>query len=216
MAETDTKITFIIPTIGRPTLKETLSSLINQTYDKWYAIVIFDDIDPDETILAEFTDRSVFSDPRIEIIRSPKLGEGTNSAGNVRNYGIKYAKTEWIAFVDDDDSVKHSYVECFLDEIINHDVDTIIFRMVSEGHTILPPIDTDNFYCCGVGISFALKKSIFDAGIVFEPSCTEDFFLLDKIRENKYKIMISPHVLYYVRNYNNHIESHDCGSRVFI
>ena len=87
-------ITFIIPTIGRSTLQNTLDCLINQSNPNWKAIVIFDGIS--STIQN--------TDPRICIIESPKLGEGTNSAGLVRNYGITFADTEWVAFVDDDDN----------------------------------------------------------------------------------------------------------------
>ena len=40
------KITFIIPTIGRPTLSKSIESLINQTNKNWEAIIIFDGIKP--------------------------------------------------------------------------------------------------------------------------------------------------------------------------
>ena len=42
--------------------------------------------------------------------------------------------------------------------------------------------------------------------IVFEPSIYEYFFLLNKIRENNYTIMISPYLLYFVKNYDTSIE----------
>jgi glycosyltransferase involved in cell wall biosynthesis len=35
-------ITFIIPSIGRDSLKNTIRSLLNQTSDKWKAIIVFD------------------------------------------------------------------------------------------------------------------------------------------------------------------------------
>ena len=82
-------ITFIIPTIGRSTLSNTLESLINQTNPNWKAIVIFDGVS--STI--KNTDR------RISVIESSKLGKTYNSAGVVRNYGITLADTEWVAFV---------------------------------------------------------------------------------------------------------------------
>ena len=40
--QNDNIITFIIPTIGRETLKNTLISLQNQTIENWNAIIIFD------------------------------------------------------------------------------------------------------------------------------------------------------------------------------
>ena len=173
----NTKVTFIIPSIGRDTLKTTICSLINQTNSNWKAIIIFDGINP--TIWT--------NDNRITMIKCTKLGKNKNSAGLVRNYGILLAKTEWIAFVDDDDSIKYEN-------------DVIIFRMIFGG-AIIPNNCTDNFYNGNVGISFALKRSIFESGIIFEPSNEEDFYLLDKIRQNKYKMMISPYLLYSVFNY---------------
>ena len=38
------KITFIIPTIGRDTLSNTIKSLEEQTNQNWNAIIIFDGI----------------------------------------------------------------------------------------------------------------------------------------------------------------------------
>jgi len=202
---TDVKITFIIPTIGRPTLVNTVACLLNQTNPNWKAIIIFDGIEPTISDL----------DNRIQIIRSPKLGTGYNSAGHVRNFGILNATTEWVAFVDDDDGLKTSYVEVFLNEISSYDTDVIMFRMFNSSGEVLPYVNTDNFYCGQVGISFAVKKYIFETGYIFEPSCVEDYDFLHKLRQNNYRIMISPYLLYFVRNYD--VESNDTiGNRIFI
>ena len=87
-----------------------------------------------------------------------------------------------------------------------------------ENNLILPPLETDNFYLAQVGISFALKTSIFNENIKFIPSSSEDFNLLNKIRENSYKIMISPHITYIVRNNNNNNKNLNniIGNRLFI
>lgn len=187
-------ITFIIPTIGRSTLSNTLDSLIKQTNPNWKAIVIFDGIS--STIQN--------TDPRIHIIESPKLGEGTNSAGLVRNYGITFADTEWVVFVDDDDSICERYVEIIIAESSSYTLaDIIIFRMKTPCHCILPNLSTDTFYSCQVGISFAVKKKVFDEGHVFIPHPGEDFNYLNEAINKKYNIMISPFVTYFVRNYEN-------------
>ena len=186
-------ITFIIPTIGRSTLPKTLDSLINQTNPNWKAIVIFDGVS--STIQPK--------DPRIRIIESPKLGQGTNNAGLVRNYGITFADTEWLAFVDDDDSVANNYVEIFIKELCAYPlVDIVLFRMEHYHGIIFPSLSTETFYHNHVGISFAIKKKIFDEGHIFIPSNAEDFYYLDGARNKKYKIMISPHVTYFVRKYD--------------
>lgn len=185
-------ITFIIPTIGRSTLPKTLKCLINQSNPNWKAIVIFDGIS--STIRTK--------DPRIRIIESPKLGQGTNSAGLVRNYGITFADTEWIAFVDDDDNLSRRYIDIFIEESSAYTMaDIIIFRMRAVENLIFPAFSTDTFYKHQVGISFAVKKKVFDEGHIFIPSSIEDFSYLDGARNKKYNIMISPYVTYFVKNY---------------
>jgi glycosyltransferase involved in cell wall biosynthesis len=330
------KITFIIPSIGRSTLKETIESLEKQTNKNWNAIIIFDGCTPNFQ-----TD-----DSRVKIIQIEKLGQGINSAGLVRNEGIKIAETEWVAFVDDDDTLAVNYVETFYNDlqefndytmvdvtvdttglseeihtiehvdttclseeihtiehvdttclseeahiiehvdttglseeahIIEHvdttglseeahtiehvdtadlseeihtiehvdtaglnennvesntrttqkeknpnEVDVIIYRMKSYCGSICPELSTDNFYNNLVGISFAMKKKIFDDGIQFIPAGNEDFIILDRIRaENNYNIMISPYIRYFVRNVSkgeieDHTNNHIIGNRVFI
>jgi glycosyltransferase involved in cell wall biosynthesis len=188
----ETKITFIIPTIGRSTLQYSINSLLNQTKSNWKAIIIFDGIDPTLTI----------DDARITIIKSEKLGIEKNSAGNVRNFGINLADTEWVAFLDDDDAVKNTYVETFYSELSFGNNDIIIFRMREVCLTILPFPESTNFYYAQVGISFAAKKLIFDSGTIFKPSDREDYNFLDECRSKGYKIMISPYLLYFVRSYD--------------
>ena len=186
-------VTFIIPTIGRETLQRSINSLLNQTINNWFAIIIFDGIKSNINI----------TDDRIKIVEIEKMGININSAGNVRNYGISIAKTKWIAFLDDDDTIADDYISTFHNELkiflnIDIDIDLIIFRMkmvenqvldseranvMKESKSrIIPKNDTDNFYICDVGISFIMKKEIFDNGIKFIPDGAEDFLYLNTIR----------------------------------
>ena len=197
-------ITFIIPTIGRSTLQNTLDCLITQSNPNWKAIVIFDGIS--STIQN--------TDPRIHIIESPKLGEGHNSAGLVRNYGITFADTEWIAFVDDDDSLSKKYVEIFIAESSAYTLaDIILFRMEHPEVGPLPFLSTDMFFACQVGISFAVKKKVLDEGHIFIPSRAEDFHYLNDAKNKNYNIMISPYVTYFVNKYDQP-EYPQVGNRV--
>ena len=201
----DNSITFIIPTIGRKTLKNTLISLQNQTIENWKAILIFDDCDININNI----------DDRIKIVRCNKLGSNINNAGLVRNYGIELAHTKWIAFLDDDDVIDETYLEKFYEELElnNNGFDVLIFRMNLCGR-VIPSLDTDNFYINDVGISFVVKKEIFDNGMKFIPDGAEDFLLLNQIRKKNYKMIISPYVMYYVENSVH--DSSIIGNRVFI
>ena len=200
-------VTFIIPSIGRKTLKNTIDSLLNQTIEKWNAIIIFDGI----------VSNIINNDKRIKILETNKKGLNINSSGLVRNYGISYAKTKWIAFIDDDDIISNDYLEVFYNELEENyelDLDVIIFRMKLENR-IIPKLNTDNFYLCDVGISYVMKKEIFDSGIKFIPDGAEDFIHLDNMRKNGYKMMISPYIKYFV-NTENIDNINEIGNRVFI
>lgn len=182
-------ITFIIPTIGRNTLINSINSLLNQTDNNWNAIIVFDGIKQNITI----------NDNRIKIIEITKCGI-KNSAGYVRNEGIKLCNNStWIGFLDDDDTLSKDYIEKLKYEInINNNIEICIFRMGYENGYILPSIYDKNIIKNKVGISFAIKKNINDA-ILFENSPYEDYFFLKKMQSKNYKILISSYVTYFVR-----------------
>ena len=200
-------ITFIIPTIGRKTLERTLKSIETQTNDNWKAIVIFDGVHPTVTT----------TNPRITILETRKLGEGKNSAGNVRNYGMKFADTEWIGFVDDDDVISPDFVDTFYAEINEFpSIDVVIFRMYRHSdQRILPTLQTKNFIKSQVGISFVIKTDLFRNGYTFTPGKCEDYALLNKLRRNGVRIMISPFVTYFVRG-DVATQNMTRGNRVFV
>jgi len=205
-------ITFIIPTIGRNTLNNSIQSLIEQTNKNWKAIIIFDGIKSN-------IDKKYLENENIKIIEIEKMGLNQNNAGNVRNYGMSLVETTWIAFLDDDDIISNDYVDLFYKELNinkynNIDLDVIIFRM-KIGDRIIPKLNIDNFYICDVGISFILKKEIYDNGIKFIPDGAEDFLYLDNIRKNGYKMMICPHIKYFVRQTSYQNEK-IIGKRVYI
>ena len=202
-------ITFIIPTIGRKTLANAVKSIEGQTNNNWKAIIIFDGIEPTFST----------TNPKITILKNVKEGRDRNSAGNVRNYGMKRVDTEWLAFLDDDDVIASDYVEIFNKELVGHpSTDVLIFRMYNAtNNTILPKLKTDNFYVNEVGISFAMKTSIFASGLKFTPSPIEDYLYLHKMREQKYSIMISPHIKYFVNSQSEVNKMRDQqGNRVII
>jgi len=112
---------------------------------------------------------------------------------------MKYANSKYIAFVDDDDLLANDYVDIFYKEVeIYPLIDVLIFRMYHRNNVFPRPTD-NTFYKDKVGISFVINKKIVNNGLIFKPSRTEDYDYLNLIRENKYKMMISPYIKYYVR-----------------
>ena len=184
------KITFIIPSIGREFILYTIDSLLSQTNPNWKAIIIYDNIQPIIKI----------NDSRIQILKTDKKeGKCVRSAGNVRNYSLNYIDTDWIGFVDDDDTISTNYLQNLLCDINNHpQIDCIIFRMM-DNKVILPEIESKMFYKEHVGISFALKYSLYkDHNLKFSAGDTEDFELLDKIYKKSFKMLLSKHLNYFV------------------
>jgi len=199
-------ITFIIPTIGRITLNNSINSLLNQTIENWNAIIIFDGI----------KSNIENNDLRIQIIEIDKKGLGINSAGNVRNHGMSICKTKWIAFLDDDDIIAPDYIETFNKELeLYPNIDVLIFRMNLDNR-IIPKLETDDFYLCDIGISFIMKREIFNNGLKFIPDGAEDYLYLNKIRLYGYKMMISPYIKYFVKKEYIDDIRYDLGNRVFI
>ena len=76
--------------------KETINSILNQTYRNFEVIVIYDDIDKSEL---SFVKKTLSRIPRLKIIINRK----NIGAGLSRNKGIHFANGKYIAFCDADD-----------------------------------------------------------------------------------------------------------------
>lgn len=91
-------------------IKESINSVIQQTYKTWELIII-DDCSADNTISIV----NSFKDERIKIIRNQK----NIGAAKSRNRGIQIASGRFIAFLDSDDLWHETKLEiqiCFIEE----------------------------------------------------------------------------------------------------
>ena len=186
-------ITVIIPSKGRDRLKFSLHSLLSQNNQNWKCIVAFDNVNKSEVKLLE--------DERIKYIFLPaKHGDGNNGGGEVRNKAIDKAYTDWICFLDDDDSFKENYFECFYNELqSNPDADVIIFKMIYENGAVRPPEGLNRLVVGQVGISFAVRlKHLNDYNIRFVNSNIEDYELLKKLENSGANIVYSDNIVYNV------------------
>jgi hypothetical protein len=192
-------IDFIIPSIGRETILRSCESIIKQTDDHWNAYVGFDGLS-DEDVNNDL----LVNDSRIQYLYfKEKLGVSGfhGNAGRVRNKIIETIDnpSEWIGFLDDDDSLSQYYVEILRNEISKEDHDCFVFRMNDNGN-IIPSFDTTELIQNQVGISFCVKREfIMKYNIRFENSNCEDFLFLQKLMEHSAKIKILPFVGYFVR-----------------
>ena len=91
------KISIVTPAYNcEKYLGEEVESVLRQTWEDWELLII-DDCSKDHTwrVMQELAKK----DPRIRIFQNPK----NSGAAATRNYGVRQAKGEWIAFLDSDD-----------------------------------------------------------------------------------------------------------------
>lgn len=186
-------ITVITPSKGRETLKYSLFSLLQQTNPNWRCIVAFDNVDKNQLSLIE--------DERIDyIFLNRKVGDGANGGGAVRNTAIDICLTDWICFLDDDDTFTVDYIEQFYKELEqNPNMDVCIFKMIYKNGAFLPPRGLRELIVGQVGISFAVNlKFLNDKKLRFINGATEDFNLLIDLKNNGANIHFSDSICYQV------------------
>jgi glycosyltransferase involved in cell wall biosynthesis len=210
---TNAVVTFIIPTIDRPSLIRTILSLLDQTNSRWNAIIIFDGCEPQ---ISNFNE--MIRDPRFLSICINRRGSNKihdhSSAGAVRNIGMNLVTTPWIGFVDDDDFLHSEYVNKLIEEIsVTPNAHVISFRM-KDKNKIIPPIGHQSIQFGYIGISFAMKTVLFKNGFLFIQSEKEDFDLLNHIQQSGNTIVLSPYLTYFI-NYTN-LSSHLIGATRYI
>lgn len=119
-------VSIIIPTFNRAEIiKETLDSIINQTYSNWECVIV-DDGSNDATlsVLNEYSKKDV----RIKVFDRPKIKpKGANAS---RNYGLSEAKGFYCIFFDSDDIMATTCLEQRVMHFSKHqDMDFLVFSM---------------------------------------------------------------------------------------
>jgi glycosyltransferase involved in cell wall biosynthesis len=179
-------ITFVIPSLNRPTIERSIKSLLSQTNKNWRCILIYDGV------LGK-----IFEDERIQILnveRTGLVGEVHGQSGLVRNKGLEICETEWIGFLDDDDSIHPEYVDTLFNSYQNYDF--VVWRMKYENGRVLPPFTSGRLSFGEVGISFCFKNKF---NLFFDTNRDgEDFDFLMKLKSLTKNYLIAPEVYYNV------------------
>jgi glycosyltransferase involved in cell wall biosynthesis len=224
--ETTPTLTFILPTMGRDTLYESIQSLLHQTHKNWKCILVIDGQGMPSTV------RDLIDD-RFTLLNSDHYGsysnvEKRNCAGEVRNEALRYLHKQkqnrlWVAFLDDDDILSDDYVECFHDELRRcPSVEAILFRMQFKNGMVLPSYSTRQLRKKQFGISFCFQMKEDELYFINDPF--EDYIFLKCLEYKKYKIVISPYITYYVRftslpkdaNIRNQKSISNMGTRIYM
>lgn len=222
------KVIFIIPSLGRQSLITTIQSLINLNNNNqdWKALIIFDGIknNLENEYIQTINKYQQFlfleiekSGIEIQLNQQQQKQQQqkqqqyeNNCAGYVRNYGINYLishqiQSEYIAFLDDDDTIHPDYLHYLSKEETNYNFDVIIFRMMYKNFNIIPHLLTRKIEKKNVGISFALKYELCvnHQNVRFSNHSFEDFIFIFTLQNLKKKILISKYIAYFVQtNYN--------------
>jgi len=192
-------------------IKETVNSVIQQSYKNLEIIIVYDD---SSTADMEYINEIKNLDERIRVIINPDL----HGAGYARNTGILYAKGDYIAFLDADDIWELTKI----DEQIN-------FMKKNEfkcSHTTYEVIKENNQSCglriartfngyedllksCDIGLSTVIiEKDVFADDCRFPNLKTkEDFVLWLKILKKKYVFGGMDKKLTYWRDLDNSLSS---------
>lgn len=113
------KISFVIPAYNASkTIERCITSVQAQDSSDWEAVVV-DDGSKDNTF--ELAKQLASGDERIVVLSQKNQGPGM-----ARNFGMKNAKGDYIAFLDSDDYIEHNYVSLVKKKISEEQLDVIV------------------------------------------------------------------------------------------
>lgn len=162
---------------------------MKQKNPNWECIIIYDGVDG-----------PTFNDKRIRTIQIKKTGNIINNIGQsglVRNHGIINTNTEWIGFLDDDDTLDPNYVNVLFKKYSSYDL--VIWRMKDKRGNIFPRLSNTNIKFGNIGISICYKNKF--GKILFDENKNgEDFDMVKKLLSLTNNFIITPEIYYNVRN----------------
>lgn len=170
-------VSIIIPNFnGEKTLKETINSIVNQSYDKW-EIIIVDDGSTDESHAII----NNFSLDKIHYIQRPTYRK---KGGNTcRNIGIDNSKGEYLIFLDSDDILASYCIERRIQYMEKHPyLDFAVFntyRFIGniKNSSIHTKLNTNNPLLCFLGLNclWQTTSPIWKKSFVNKIRFNEDF-----------------------------------------
>lgn len=159
---------------GEELIKETVCSIINQSYTSWELIVV-DDSSTDNTV--NIINKYTLEDKRIKLIQ---LDKNCGGPAKPRNIGVENSKGKYIALIDADDIWdKNKLLECsrFLEYDIVYHKERCFNKNIDDGK-LCPTRDVDNLH--------NLYTDMLINGNIFSPSAIlikKEILVLNKFDE---------------------------------
>ena len=137
------KVSVIVPVYNvEEFLGECLDSVINQTFSD-FELICVNDCSTDSSL--EILEKYALLDSRIKIIQT----EINSGLGFARNHGLKYAKGDYILFLDSDDYILDNTLEKLYINATRNESDIVLFKFLHlvNGHFSYNyiPINLDKF-----------------------------------------------------------------------
>jgi glycosyltransferase involved in cell wall biosynthesis len=134
-------ISIIIPLYNREHLvKETLESILSQTYQNWECVIV-DDGSTDRSL--EVVNAYAKIEPRIKIFERPS--DRAKGANACRNYGFEKSKGDYIVWFDSDDIMLENYLELHLKPLTYESYNFSISKFDNLGEN--GEIDIEPLFC---------------------------------------------------------------------
>lgn len=134
------KVTLIIPVYNSEKyISKCIDSILKQTYTDYEILIVNDGSkDNSEKIILEYQNK--YPDKIIAINQSNK------GVSRTRNESIQKANGKYIMFIDNDDYLDENYIETFVKEIEENDMDVVIggYRRITETNKILKELKLQN------------------------------------------------------------------------
>ena len=109
---------------GQEYLKETVSSILNQSYKEFELIIINDGSSDNTKIICDNLEKV---DKRIKIIHKENTG-----VSHTRNVALDNASGKYITFVDSDDLVHKDYLQYLINEELKNNSDLIVCGFIER------------------------------------------------------------------------------------
>ena len=174
MTKKNPLVSIIVPCFNSAkTIKNTLKTILAQSYTNLEVIVVSDGSTDDTVKIAKS-----IKDPRIQIIEKENGGVST-----ARNTGIDAAKGQFVLFVDSDDRISETMVEKMLNRIISHPNSLIVCGKLIGKRKISVPKDKT----VTKDLPRHVVSSILKSGHLYSP-CNK-IFNLQLIKDNNIRFV---------------------------